>query len=369
MNAPGTLHHVREPEGELLRVARALFEPKTHASILPILRQACPLAPKLGESAMRVLKDVLGKGLVRLLARASATPRLRTTVAQTGSELARPPKLEVSASSFELLRWMVARPLVSTAQEHRLELTSPLTFADQLLFALAFDALDAARLGGILRTQLGERVLACPYLWLLTPDLGPVTHVPSAESFAGLAEEEGADALWLSSGLITPRQLRVERAKAIDADVERLERISLAHAAVLERATAAIVASRRLHALTFLFEVEAALIPNAEVPFEARALVRTNFPSGLSLSQRERIRRAGSASHRALGAVAVLRERLRSIGFVDDEYDEAQRLQRFLEPWDEGRFARAADVVRISEGLDVSDVPAMPDVTESEEAT
>lgn len=345
---------VLEPEAELLRVAQALFAPASLPSVLPVLRQACPLSPHVGASAMRALEDVLAKGTVRLLARASAAPRARVGRPEVGWELPRPPRLRFTSSSFELLHWMVTTPLARDGS-HRLALSSPepLSCADQLLFALALDALDAARLGDALRAHVPKTAHAL--LWVLSPDLGPPSVVPPLERFAELATDEGADLLWLLASWIAPRHLRFVRLNLADPDVERLEGRALAHAEVIDRLTRALLATRRLHGLTFLADVVAKLVPTAERPFDPRACVRGAFPPGVALGQRERIRRASVAAHRAFVAVGALRDRLRAVGFLDDDYEDAQRILHLLEPWDEGRFARAGDVVRLADAIEAHD--------------
>lgn len=202
---------------------------------------------------------------------------------------------------------------------------APQTFADQLVIALALDLAESAAVLPALAAQSWVRraPLACLYTTHALPLLprarrgarGAVTAHPRRPSGRGRADQ-GAEPF--------PRGARAD---------------GRAQGALLDPLVSTAVAARRWDALRFL--LESALLEVEPGPLDPTS----------ALSARAEAMRQQVAPHRAIAAIAATYRRARLVGFVDDDYDDAQKTVRALSPW-EPLFAGAEARVRAAEGLE-----------------
>lgn len=328
-----TTLHVTERERDLLLVTQALFEPRKHAIVVPLVREANGLPPAIGRSAMLALQDTLAKGVARTLAREAA---------RAGVALApRAPALRFSAASFQLLRWLLAERLASPSVPRLPDAKTPWTAADQVLAGLV---VDLAREAGVARHVLSQpSVQRAPLVALYAID--DVAAVwPAVPDGTALATGELADVVALLRAPLARRWRDVELGKRAIAEPTRRLAIGRAQGQVLEGLVRTAIAGGRLDVAAFLLDgMDAAL--------------RAGTPWGVGLDPlaplgaRAQARRAEVAPLRAVGAIAAERARLRLVGFVDDDYEVARARLRELEPF-ETVFSRAEAVVRDADDLE-----------------
>jgi hypothetical protein len=256
-------------------------------------------------------------------------------VASSLEPLPRAPLLHLSAASFRFLHWLCESPLAAPKVPALPDDDAPQTLADQLLVVLG---LELARSAAVLPTLLAQPwVQRAPLAWLFaTDDFAPLP-MPS------LALD--LDAVALLPRTLANRLRVVERAKArMTAPVERV-RVGRAQATLLESLVPAAIARGRWDSLRFLLDGVTPLL-RAEPTVWAAPLDPQS-----ALSARVEARRLGVAPLRAVVTIGVSHARLRLVGFVDDEYDDAQKVLRLLAPWQDV-FAHAELVVRAADGLE-----------------
>lgn len=339
-------------ERDLVAVARALFEPGTAAMVGPVLRRKAQLPEKWSRRTMRALQDILRKGLVRLLARSGASSGVSFDEAgelREGRAWERisPPALVVGAASLRTLTWMVEAELGSGKPDPMGDLD--LGFADEIVLGCAAQLLAAVRLGPVVAAQPLFR--KSPFVWWVALDVmageGPL---PTAAAVERWATGAGADLLGCLAEDLAQRWSAQELRATTDP--KRALVVAAARAAVLEPLVARALAENRPDACAFLLTSLARWIPPESAPFD---LVRTPWTRPLdpsaSLAVRTDARRSGLASVRATLALAAAADRARRVGFVDEDWDQAQRMVRFYARFDEGRFARAETLRAHVEGL------------------
>lgn len=310
---------VAPEEHDLLTVTRALFDPRQHGMVAPLVRTARPLRASIGRSSMGVLQDILAKGLVRLLAR---------DLVSAEAPLPKAPALSFSASTFELLAWLVRTPLAAANVPKLGDEGAPLTFADQMVIILSAElATTAAVLAPFLQQPYVRRA---PLLALWSTDELPLAGTLDLEATALLPRT------------FARRLVLVEQAKARLFAPEPRTRIGEAQAALLNPLVKQAIDQRRWDAVRFLLDGLSACDPTVwQAPLEPSA----------PLSARAEARRTGVSPLRAIAAIAATHARARMVGFVDDDYEEAQKTVRALAPW-EDLFARAETVVRAADQLE-----------------
>ncbi|MGZ5968085.1 MAG: hypothetical protein ACXWP4_10495 [Polyangiales bacterium] len=312
---------VTPAEHELLVVARALFDPRQHAVVAPLVRTERTLGDSIGRSSMHVLKDILAKGTVQRIARSGAHSR--------AWERSRP-ALRFSETSFAILQWLVSTPLASPVIA-ALKTDGQLTLADELLMVAV---LDLARTAGVTSAVLAQKAFrASPLLALHAIDEFARAKVPVPD-LARHAKGDGLELIAALGSELAARWKRIEREKARIVDPAVLTALGHAQAEIL----APLVTPPKVEALVFLLD-SASLLPLATLDPQT------------PLGARAEARRMAVAPLRAIGKISALRERLRLVGFVDDDYEDAQRVLRFLEPWND-LFPRAEAVVHAADALE-----------------
>jgi hypothetical protein len=320
---------VRTGEHDLLSIARAIFEPRQWPTVASLVLSKRTVPSTLGRSAMRVLEDTLAKGLVRMLGREAA---------RAGVALPRPPQLRFTGTSFRLVGWLLREPLGAETAAPLLAMEPP-SLADQLLALAAHDLVE-------------DCAAACSVLEQPAFENAPLARLYAVDR---LATRPSVDASGLSSGdlavtasllrtRIAARWARMERAKAHVPAPSARAIVGRAQARLLADVVPAVIAARRLDPIFFLLDGIAAVVRAGETPWGA------GLHPGASLSARTEARRLEVAPLRAVGELAEAYARLRLVGFVDDDYDEARTLARALAPY-EDVFAKAAAIVHAADDL------------------
>lgn len=345
-------------ERDLCAVTRALFEPETAPMVVPVLRRRTRLPDRWSPRTVRTLEDFLTKGLVLRLARAGAT-RAASLVdgalrEGTAWERLGAPRLAVSEASRALLVWLVEAEL--GAPKAPTFDAPPATLADEVLYAAVAERLAALRLAAVVPLQPG--LVASPLVWWTTPEplLGGVAPTastatpPAPAAVERWGEGTGADLLSCLGADLAERWAAQETVPR--RDVGRASAVGRARAAVLEPLVRRALAAGRPDACAFLLGALGRWIPPESAPYGNAASPWTRpFDGAASLGARTEARRDQLASLRAVGLLAADARRVRQVGFVDDDWDEAQTRLRFYAPYDEGRLERARELVSHVESL------------------
>lgn len=338
---------VAASEHHLLTIARALVGEGVEAAE-PFLRQGrdltvmrargtdveaiAPPAPgewRMGPTSMRLLKETLANGVVRLLARRGGWRPARFLGPDgkpiTGRLWERhpTPALAFSGASFRLLRWLTATPF-GLSQAPALHHEETLTAADEVLHYVSADLLARNGLGFALAPAgaFGRSALC----WLGFPEeLGAAP--PDAERFARLATGEGAIVLEAFQQELAARWVAIERKKRSCVRCDAMVALGRTQEALLASFFDGLDRARRRDLAGFLVEAAAVLVP--------RPMPAAHWISGLDarspLQERMEARRAAGAFLRALARLETWNEEHRTTAFFDDGYDAAQML---LQEWE-----------------------------------
>lgn len=301
---------VTRPEAALLDAARSLFA-RTRFS-------GGEVPERLGPSAMRLLEDLLAKGCVQALARLGGAwprgPRDRALVLDAMPA----PELHFSGYTFELLRWLTARP-PRPPFEH-----VPKTVADELVSYLAMRRHDVA-----------ERGLVAPLSWLGFPRRCPVGSdwqdalAPRIALVQGLGRD--LEERWVRS-VAWPEATRPAEVVLREASAER---------AALEGFLDAVAASGRWDLATFVVRAAARVVALPDLADRLAAPVDQQA----TLRLRAEARQKAGALLAGVVRIGRKREELALVHFLDEGYDEAQALLRDWEVLPREGFGRAADVL------------------------
>jgi hypothetical protein len=353
---------VRVEEAELLSVARALVERGSYAAIQPTLAARVEIET-LGPTAMRVLKDILAKGVVRTLACLGGARRRRA--AGTTAEPARvfdvraAPRIAFGPYAFELLRWLAAWPLGDRAAAPFVAV--PRAVGDEMLAYLAMRLVSGQRLEAGVAAQPGVRASALAWLGFAR---ALTAHTPEAErdrlappSFDTLLSTvDGRVIVECLEGDLRERWTRSaswpRRAPLDPAEALRLAEAERATALGFLGSLARSSASGAWDLATFFVEAGSRLLRRGRRIEDIVAQATPPMVREGPLRVRAEARRASGAPFHALVRLGQKREELALLRFFEDGYEEGQVL---LATWDalgKDGFARAADVARALSSLD-----------------
>ncbi len=321
---------VSSSEYELINVARAIVGfGKPSASMFT---STCPLK-RSSPACVASLRETVAKGCVRRLASEGWRTAARV---HHGQRVVGPlwqrhpiPKLEFTASSETLLRWVTQYSLVSDPS--RLE-AGPGTLADDLLFFLAMEASAEVGVAGVLAKQPAFR--SSPLCLLAFPDV-----------FArDRAKPRGLpDFSWLGDGLViealeptlAERWEAMELGKGNVGDGAALAALGGWQTAVLTTFFETIDRAGRRDLCRFVLEAASGLAQAAD------RLAASGQPLGslwlrslsprVKLSAQMEARSGGAAFLAALETPDQWVEAARSTHFIDDDHAAAQIL---LEIWE-----------------------------------
>lgn len=291
-------------ERQVVDLAIALIDGSDPRLLAPrLLREVKPTG--LNPAAMEAIEIVLSRGVARQVVEGGGLSPWKG---------AKP--LSFGSATLDLLSWLYSSPIASPSRKP-LKLRSKPTPAEGLLLATVTSWLSA----------LGAEPLSVaagnPWVWLLAGS-ELAGRVRPAEDPGGPDFREVAENLWLLDAL-APRMKaallswsRVVRSSAVAETTAHGESQELVYSALL----------RVLPPDHTLF-VAQALVELSRLDLGVWEIERGNA----SVSQWQRARRARVAFVRAVSAwLVAFEQRLRSVGFIDDGFDAAQRdLRRFGE--------------------------------------
>ncbi|HHO51748.1 MAG TPA: hypothetical protein ENK18_12950 [Deltaproteobacteria bacterium] len=292
-----------EPEHEVLRLAIALVqETDPHMHLRALVREG--LSTGLSPEAMGSLEEILSRGLARKLVLGGGSTAWAST-----------PPLRFTSATLDLLHWLHTAPIAAPSRPPLILRSSP-SAADALLFARALELMVAAR-------SAPPPELDQPWVWVLAGQ-----HLADAGLSPRLSEAQLVERLTPDRWLLrrSQRRLRVvwarwsRRVRAVDAPG------AIEHGAAQEQIVRSLfsLAGSDPGEVAFLIDL---LVEWAALPAKAWDPSRGDH----AITVWQRARRARVALIRSIAEAAGAWEtRWRSTGFIDDDYDEAQRqLRRF----------------------------------------
>jgi hypothetical protein len=284
----------------MVELAIALVDGSDARLIAPrLLREQGPSG--LDPTATAAIGRVLSRGVARQIVRGGGPAPWRSGE-----------PLQFGSASLDLLSWLYATPVASTSRRDLL-FRSPPTPAESLLLSTVAEWL------GALGADPPAALVRNPWVWLLAgAELAPRAKVPEDLDYGEIVSNG-----WMVEAL-APRLKaallswnRTNRAAGVPETTQHGEAHEALYGGLLRElpvGRAAFVAD--------------ALVELAKLPPEVWEVPRGTA----SISQWQRARRARVALLRVASAwLTRLEQRLRSVGFVDDGFDAAQRQLRQFE--------------------------------------
>lgn len=328
---------VGRDEASLLTAARAVVGALGRSEIEPLLLARGRAPENLSPRAMELLQTTLARGVVLSLCRGGGA---RLENQKPLWERQSPPPLQFSQSSFALLQWLVAWPLVEP-DVPQLRLSSSPTLADELLL---LGALTAAMGTPAERTVAKQEAIRSSALcWLAVPAVlaraeerdAPPTPIPSLQVAALGRHHFAVSAL---QGSLTRWWSYCLKQVARTSEPEDVARMGEAQGRVLTAALTATEGQRQL--MTFLLDAVAPVLDAGQ---------SEQWVSTFDERQALRLRTAArAATGRVLETVAHLHQwdtEARAVRFIDDGYEQSQALVKTWERcFGDARFRKASAV-------------------------
>ena len=298
---------VADSEYDLVAMARALVAPHSDPPTA-LLRQQRKLPTQIGPDCARLLEDALQKIWPALWRRDRARLGAPPFARRRGWERHPPAPLQHTRATVDLLRWLVAVPLVS-ADVATLPATR-LALGDQVAIYLALE------IAGPVRNVIAQQpfVRAAPLAWL---------------GFAHLMEGEppAFDDLVTGSGAVVIEALAseiAERWRTVDVSKRAMKRPSelIALGAAQDKTLRAFMTAceKRRELATFVIDAAAPLLERGIAPMP------TQLDPAAALSVRSAAREAAGALLRAVIRWREWDDQHRAVRFIDDDFDRAQGL-------------------------------------------
>jgi hypothetical protein len=233
-----------------------------------------------------------------------------------------PVGLSFSAATLQLLRWMLAAPLIAPALRRRVSTPpfrvlepSPLTVGDQVMVYLALDAVAGTPAQAALAAQ--PLIRATPLAWLGFADrLGGEPLV----AFDGLCAGAGAIVVEALSDELARRWRAVEESKAAIEAPKALIALGAVQDGVLQSFLAACDRHRRRDLAGFVIDAAAPLLRRGLAPWPVK------LDPSTTLAHRAAARVAAGALLRAVAIWAAWDRSHRGIRFLEDDYPASQLL-------------------------------------------
>jgi hypothetical protein len=291
---------VTRAERQMVELAVALVDGSDARLIAPRLLRELPPSG-LDPTAMTAIGRVLSRGVARQIVQGGGPAPWRSS-----------PPLQFGSASLDLLAWLYATPVASTSRRDLLLRSRP-TPAEGLLLSTVAEWL------GALGADPPAVLVRNPWVWLLAgAELATRAKIPEDLDYNEIVSNGWmVDALAprLKASLLSWN--RTTRASAVPETTQHGEAHETLYGGLL-----GVLPVRRA---AFVAD---ALIELAKLPPEVWEVPR----GSASISQWQRARRARVALLRVASAwLTKLEQRLRSVGFVDDGFDEAQRQLRQFE--------------------------------------
>lgn len=331
MSAPAL---VLPSEADLLTLARHLIAGAPYAQLERLLTHSREAPRGLTPSALRVLEETLAVGATLMLARGGGWRQ------EGGLRLweRHPPQaIAFGPATVKLLALLLETPLgeARPQQWERLADPGPLSSGDTLLLARLLLAVQETPCEAAVATL--PAVQGSALCWWLAPGAlalhgGPPAALPALDLTAGTFTRLAVEAL---QPLAAKSWVALERRKRQESSTEAMISAGLGQEASLQ---AFLKACEKAHArglATCLIEAACELV--ARGPLGGAALA-AGLDSNAPLRERLKARQAGGALLRAVLHLRTWDAEHRTVRFIDEGYDEAQRLVRAWEALGDGGF-------------------------------
>lgn len=342
-------------EYNLLRILRFLLGhmPAEQARSLVFDKQTPP--PCLSRTCVRLVRDMLAKGLVIHLVRAGGWRNerfLRANEPVLGRIWERQPldarKLEFSEHSLAFLMWLTAEKPTDRKENWDAE-PSELTPADELFFAVAYEAvrLLPPEVAQTLATK--HAIRRNPLCWLVSPAEFSFQDEPNPPPFAPFMTGVRASILECLQPLLTQRWVRSERSKGQIGDWKQMRHQGQVEQVTLSAFLTAAESAARPDLARFLLRTASAILTGAELePSYWTGGLQGTGPT--RLADRLETQRVALAVPRQLETLQRWDRRARWVGYFDDDY---QASQLWKADWEAAQGDRiAAHAKRILERLE-----------------
>lgn len=355
-----------EPEGprqvtkfefNLLRILRFLvghFPPDQGLQLVrtPLARPEC-----ISGGAVDLVKDTLAKASILFLTRAGAWRNdkyLRNGQPAPGRVWDRIPiderSLQFSRPVLDFLLWLTAEKVHETKTAWDAA-PKALTPADELFFALAFDATRSdPDVLTILRRK--DAFTRNPFCWIMNPaDVAdPEANKPLSPDFSPMFTGQRAGLLECLQRFLADRWTRSERAKGQIGDWRKMRLQGVAEFAALQGFLKAAEAARRTDLARFVLRTNAAVLQSDMAPIFWTGGLQGSGPP--RLADRLETQRAALALPRQMEILESWQERARYVGYFDEDYQSSQMWKSDWEAVNGDRVAaRARAAVEMLEPL------------------
>lgn len=355
-----------EPEGprqvtkfefNLLRILRFLVGHFPADQGLQFVRTPLTRPECLSAGAVELVKDTLSKASVLFLTRAGGWRNdkyLRNNQPAPGRVWDRIPlderALQFSRPVLDFLLWLTAEKVHETKQAWDAA-PKALTPADELFFALAFDAMRSdPDVLTVLRRK--DTFVRNPFCWIMNPaDVAePDGNRPQPPDFAPVFAGQRAVLLECLQTHLTVRWTRTERAKGQIGDWRKMRQQGAAEFVALQGFLGAAEAARRTDLARFVLRTNAQVLQSDMTPvFWTGGLQGSGPPR---LADRLETQRAALAVPRQMEILETWQERARYVGYFDDDYQASQMWKADWEAVNGDRVAaRARAAVEMLEPL------------------
>ena len=324
---------VTRAEANLLTLARVAVGVVPAADAMRLLNGVHHAPAKLGPTARGALADTLSRGVALAFAQQGGWLE---DGGHRSWERGALPALHFSGNVVRLLSWLLAAPM-SEPEGPPLVFTEPLTPAEDFLVALLLDRLRGTGCEFMLARQVSLRTLPLTVLahaGLLALELA-LDEVPAVDVSIHGGWLEGLRLL------LTRSWLAVERLRGTLVAPEQLVRVGRAQERVLEAFLERVDAGGRRELATFLIDAALHWTSTERNVNDAVAAMQPDAP----LRDRTEARRRSAAMLRAVNHLRTWDQQHRTVRFIDDGYDVAQRLVRDWDRLGERGFTRVAELI------------------------
>lgn len=354
---PDGSRQVSKFEYHLLRILKFLVGHFPADQGLQLVRTATTKPDCIGGGAIDLVKDILGKATVLFLTRAGGWRNdkfLRNNAPTSGRVWDRitldERTLEFSRPVLDFLFWLTAEKVHETKQAWDAA-PKALTPADELFFALAFDAMrsDPEVLAVLRRKDCFARN---PFCWLIAPHdaADPEATKPQAPDFTPMFTGLRAVLLECLQRHLADRWIRSERDKGQLGDWKKMRQQGNAEFVAMRDFLKAAEAARRPDLARFVLRTNAAVLQSDLTPvFWTGGLQGSGPPR---LADRLETQRAALAFPRQMETLEAWQERAGYVGYFDDDYQASQMWKAEWEAVNGDRVAvRARAAVEMLEPL------------------
>lgn len=355
-----------EPEGprqvtkfefNLLRILRFLVGHFPADQGLQLVRTPLTRPECISGGAVDLVKDTLSKASVLFLTRAGGWRNdkyLRNGQPAPGRIWDRIPlderALQFSRPVLDFLLWLTAEKVHETKTAWDAA-PKALTPADELFFALAFDATRSdPDVLAILRRK--DAFTRNPFCWVLNPaDVAdPEAAKPLPPDFSPMFDGQRAVLLECLQRFLADRWTRSERAKGQIGDWRKMRLQGVAEFAALQGFLKAAEAARRTDLARFVLRTNAAVLQSEMAPLFWTGGLQGSGPP--RLADRLETQRAALALPRQMEILETWQERARYVGYFDEDYQASQMWKADWEAVNGDRVAaRARAAVEMLEPL------------------